>query len=113
MANEKAVPPDEAFDRLWANAVLARSLGRLEADCVSEGKAKQFEILQPWLAGGADRPQADAAFELGMSESAVRVAIHRMRKRFRKAVLGELAQTVGPDIPVQEEMQHLFAALSR
>lgn len=67
---------------------------RLEADCVSEGKAKQFEILQPWLAGGADRPQADAAFELSMSESAVRVAIHRMRQRFRKAVLGELAQTV-------------------
>lgn len=113
VADDKAIPPDEAFDRHWANAVLARALARLEADSVSDGKVKQFEILQPWLAGGADQPQAEAAFQLGMSESAVRVAIHRLRQRFRKAVLAELAQTVGPEIPVQDEMQHLFAALSR
>lgn len=113
VADENAVPPDEAFDRLWATAVLERSLGRLEKTCASEGKEKQFEVLQPWLAGGSDRPQAEAAFDLGMSESSVRVAIHRLRQRFRKAVLAELAQTVGPEIPVQEEMQHLFAALSR
>ena len=113
VADDKTVPPDEAFDRLWANTVLARGLARLEADCVADGKVKQFEVLQPWLAGGADQPQADAAFQLGMSESAVRVAIHRLRQRFRKAVLAELAQTVGPGISVQEEMQHLFAALSR
>ncbi len=111
VADESTLPPDAAFDRLWATAVLARALSQLEEACRTEGKGRQFEILQPWLAGGADRPQSDAAFQLGLSESATRVAIHRLRQKFKGAVRSELAQTVGPGISVNEELQHLFSAL--
>ncbi len=113
VADLSATAPDQAFDRLWATAVLARALTRLEQDCQGEGKGRHFEILQPWLAGGADQPQSEAAFQLGFSESATRVAIHRLRQRFRGAVRSELAQTIGPGITVDEELRHLFAALTR
>lgn len=111
IADESTLSPDAAFDRHWANAVLARALAKVEADCAAKGKAKHFQILQPWLAGGADQPQAEAALQLGLSASATRVAIHRLRQQFRGAVRSELAHTVGPGISVNEELQHLFAAL--
>jgi len=104
--------PDEAFDRHWAHTVLERALARVESRCAAEGKAKQYEVLQPWLAGGTDTPQADAARELGMSDSAVRVAIHRLRDRFRSELRSELSQTIGPNVTVEEELQHLFRSLA-
>ena len=106
------LPPDEAFDQQWALAVLDRALKRLERDCETEGNGQQFTVLQPWLAGGADTTQAEAAFQLGLSESTVRVVIHRLRQRFRKAVLAELAHTISPAVSAQDEMQYLFTALS-
>jgi RNA polymerase sigma-70 factor (ECF subfamily) len=112
VADPNALSPDQAFDQLWANTVLERALDRLEKDCQRDGKGQQFEVLQPWLAGGADRPQAEAAYRLGLSESATRVAIHRLRQKFRGAVRSELAHTLGPGISVKEELGHLFAALT-
>lgn len=103
--------PDAAFDRHWAHVVLDRALAKLEADCAAEGKATHFAVLQPWLASGAETTQAEAAMELGMSETAVRVAIHRLRQRFRASLLAELAQTVAPGVSIEEELKHLLAAL--
>lgn len=111
VADPAAMLPDDAFDRHWATTVLERALKRVEDSMAADGKEKQFEILQPWLAGGADEAQADAAMKLGLSGNATRVAIHRLRQKFKGAVRSELAQTVGPGIPVEEELQHLFAAL--
>lgn len=111
VADPDAVQPDHAFDRNWALTVLEHALTRLEKDCEAEGKGNQFSVLQPWLAGGTDQLQADAAVKLGIGESATRVAIHRMRQRFRASVQSELSQTLAPGISVDEEMRHLLSAL--
>ena len=113
-----AVHDDEhAFDRQWALTVIARALEVVGAELRAAGKGAQFDTLQPWLIGsGTDTPaldQAAAAATLGMSEGAVKVAIHRLRQRFRQAVKAEIAQTVPADTDVDEELLHLVAVLIR
>ena len=79
-----------------------------------EGKAEHFAVLKPWLTTEADeQPQAVAAGQLGLSEAAVKVAIHRLRQRFRAAVRTEIAQTVSAPEAVEEELESLRAALRR
>lgn len=103
--------PDRAFDRQWALTVLERAMGRLESEMRAEGKAAQFEALHPWLTADADTDQATAAAALGISIDAVKVAVHRLRKRFREAVKAEIAPTVSRDAEVREELDALTAAL--
>ena len=106
--------PDAAFDRQWALTLLARALGNLESEMRDEGKSAQFDALKPWLTAEADgTPQADAAAKLGMSVEAVKVAVHRLRKRFREAVKAEIAQTVGQAGDVREELEALMVALRK
>jgi RNA polymerase sigma factor (sigma-70 family) len=108
-----ALPPDELFDREWALNVLARALAVLEQDAASTGTGSQFQALKPWLTG--DRPdltQAEAARMLGITEGAVRVAIYRLRKRFRELVKSEISQTVDRMTTVDEELRHLIEVLS-
>ena len=78
----------------------------------SEGKMAHFDALKPWLTAEADStPQAVAAEKLGLSVEAVKVAVHRLRKRFREAVKAEIAQTVSDSSDVREELDALMAAL--
>ena len=112
IADESVEAPDVAFDRQWALTVLARALATLEAELRDSGKGHQFETLKPWLTADGDAtPQAEAAAKLGLSEDAVKVAIHRLRKRFREAVKAEIAQTVSDSGNVREELDSLMAAL--
>lgn len=112
MADAGAGMPDAEFDRQWALTVLARSLSRMEAEMRDEGKTASFEALKPWLTADADStPQAVAAEKLGLSLEAVKVAIHRLRKRFREAVKAEIAQTVSDAGDVREELDALMQAL--
>ncbi|HKS36081.1 MAG TPA: sigma-70 family RNA polymerase sigma factor [Verrucomicrobiae bacterium] len=105
--------PDTSFDRAWALSVLERAFDVMKRECEQGGTLREFGSLKPWLTGeGADRPQADAARDLGMNEGAVRVAIHRLRRRFRELVRAEIAQTVNEPGDVAEEMRHLIEALS-
>lgn len=104
--------PDAAFDREWAMTLLARALTTLKQTLTGEGKADHFSVLKPWLTmAGEDQPQAVAASQLGISEAAVKVAIHRLRQRFREAVRAEIAQTVPTPEAVEEELASLRAAL--
>lgn len=108
----KTMAPDAAFDREWAMTLLARSLANLEQALGAEGKADHFAVLKPWLTTGADdQPQATAAAQLGISEAAVKVAIHRLRQRFRETVRKEIAQTVSAPAVIEEELESLRAAL--
>lgn len=114
---DEAVPlvpggPDDtlAFDREWALALIDRALSALEAEY--HGKAFLFTTLRPWLDGAADGPQAAAADTLGMSETAVKVAIHRLRVRFREIIRAEVAATVNDPADVAEELRHLIAVAS-
>lgn len=103
--------PDRAFDRQWALTVLERAMGRLESELRDEGKSAHFEILHPWLTAEAELQQSAAAEALGLSTEAVKVAIHRLRKRFREAVKAEIAHTVARAADVREELEALTSAL--
>ena len=84
------------------------------AEAQAEGKGGQFAVLKPWLLGEVPSlSQADAARELGLSEGAVKVAVHRLRKRFREMVKAEIAQTVGDAAQVEEELRYLVEVLTQ
>lgn len=103
-----------AFDRHWAQAVLERALRRLETELCAEGKGRVFEVLKPTLQGAvAPPPQAELAAALGLGSNAVKVMIHRLRRRFREAVRAEIADTLSDPEQVGEELQHLLVVLGR
>jgi len=114
IADASVEAPDEAFDRQWALTLLARALSTLEAELRDSGKGLQFDTLKPWLTADGDAtPQSEAAAKLGLSDETVKVAIHRLRKRFRDAVKAEIAQTVSDLGNVREELDALMAALRK
>ena len=105
--------PDSLFDRQWALTLVDRAVARLAADFAAEDKQAQFDALKPWLLGEVpEMSQADAARQLGLSEGAVKVAVHRLRIRFRELVKAEIAQTVGGADEVQDELRYLIETLS-
>jgi len=105
--------PDKAFDREWALALLAKVIDRLQTECAAEGKAKLFDQLKLFLtAGRAETAQRETAKSLGIEEGAVRVAVHRLRKRFRQLLRDEIANTLADPAMVDDEMRALFVAFS-
>jgi DNA-directed RNA polymerase specialized sigma24 family protein len=103
--------PERIFDRRWALALIERALGRLESEYALAGKAAVFAALKPALGGDRGIPYADLARTLGISEGAVKVAMHRLRARCGRAIRDEVAQTVGSPEEVDDELRLLFAAL--
>ena len=105
--------PDKLFDREWALTLLRKTLDDLEKACSAEGNATQFENLKPCLTSDSSRiPYAELAARLEMTEGAARVAIHRLRKRYRHLLIEEVARTLSSPDAVEVEMQSLFAALA-
>lgn len=100
-----------AFDREWALALIGRALTALENE--HSGKEPMFSALKPWLNGGTAVSQAETARSLGMSETAVKVAIHRLRARLRELIRAEVVATVNDPEEVTEELRHLIAVASR
>jgi RNA polymerase sigma factor (sigma-70 family) len=112
VADPNATSPDRDFDRKWALTLLELGLASLAADQQSAGKAGQFETLKPWLTGDTENiSQADAACQLGLNENAVKVAIHRLRRRFREIIKNEIGQTLTDRTQVDEELHYLLEAL--
>jgi DNA-directed RNA polymerase specialized sigma24 family protein len=110
---DAAHTPDAAFDRVWALALLATTLARLRAEHSAEGRAEWFDALVPCLGGRNETTsQAEAAARLGVSEAALRVAVHRLRKRYREVLRMEVAQTVADPSEVEAELRHLLAAVA-
>jgi RNA polymerase sigma-70 factor (ECF subfamily) len=104
--------PEKLFERSWALTVLDRTMARLEAEAVKTNKKKLFECLKSYLI--ADKSSAsyrNVAEELDITEGAVRVAVHRLRKRYRELLRDEIAQTVTSDDQIDEEIRALFTAL--
>ena len=105
--------PDAVFDGQWAHALIKRTIDALAAESVAAGKGTQFDVLKPWLLGEVESlSQVEAARRLGVSEGAVKVSIHRLRKRFREILKAEIAQTVSDKSLVQEELRYLVEVLS-
>lgn len=104
--------PDVAFDRAWALALLATTLDQLRAEHVEAGRGDWFDALALCLAGrDNDAPQADIATRVGVSEPALRVAVHRLRKRYRELLRAEVAQTVADPAEIDAELRHLIEAV--
>jgi RNA polymerase sigma factor (sigma-70 family) len=105
--------PDKMFDREWALALLERVVTRLRDECVKDGKDEMFRQAKGYLMVGESAiPYAEAARALGMDEGAVRVAVHRLRKRYRELLREEIAQTLDDPAQVAEELRSLQAALA-
>jgi RNA polymerase sigma-70 factor (ECF subfamily) len=104
--------PEQSFERLWARTMLSRSFERLENEMRAEGVAERFRNLEPFLTG---KPEGAAyrriGTELGMSEGAMKNAVHRMRRRFGRVLRDEVAQTVRDPDQVDDELRHLFAVI--
>ncbi len=104
--------PDTAFDRQWALTVVALALEALRRECVAEGRADFFELVKPWLTGDAARgDQTALAAGCGMNANALKVAVHRLKRRFRQLLKAEVAGTLDDPGQVEVEMRALFAAL--
>lgn len=106
------VTPERAYERAWALSLLDRALVRLGAEYEVSGKQRLFEALRGQLtAGSGERRLREIGEELGLTESAVKVAAHRLRKRYRDALKHEVAQTVQGAEDVDAELRELLAAL--
>ena len=106
--------PERVFDRRWAVTLLNRVITRLREQTIKGGKQRHFEQLKMYLTG--EQPQvsyADAATKLGMSQGAVKVAVHRLRRQFRDLLREEIEQTVSSPNDVENEMRHLWSAVAR
>jgi len=105
--------PDKAFDREWALTLLAKVIERLRTECAADGKTRLFEQLKVFLAAGkGESAQSEVAKALGMEEGAVRVAVHRLRKRYRQLLRDEIANTLSEPTMVDEELRALFGAFA-
>ena len=104
--------PERLYERQWALTLLDQVLGQLRREYHAAGKSKLFEQLKGFLVGdSATSSHAAAAERLGMTEGAVKVAAHRLRKRYRELLRQEVAQTVAGDNEVEEEIRALFRNL--
>lgn len=105
--------PDKLFDRQWALALLERVVLRLRQEAVSDGKEQFFDKLRGYLMVGEQViPYSEAASSLGIDESAARVAVHRLRKRYRQILRDEIAQTISGPERIDDELRSLQAALA-
>ncbi len=104
--------PDKVFERGWSAALLARVMSRLAGEQEEAGKRDLFERLRPVLAEGtAESSYAEIAAACGMSEGAVKVAVHRLRRRFGELLRDEIAETVADPAEVDEEIRYLLTVL--
>jgi RNA polymerase sigma factor (sigma-70 family) len=102
--------PERHFERQWAITLLDQVLAALHSEYVAEGKGELFEELKAVIAGHADS-YAELAARLGRSEGAIKVAVHRLRQRYRDLIRARIAATVGEG-DIEDELRQLLAALS-
>jgi len=104
---------EKIFERRWALTLLEQVLRRLRAEYVSDGKENLFEQLKPTLTEASRLvAYAEIASRLGTTEGAVKVAVHRLRRRYREVLRAEIADTVASPGEVEDEIRNLFAALA-
>jgi DNA-directed RNA polymerase specialized sigma24 family protein len=105
--------PERIFERRWALSMLDRVVEKLRKEFVHHGRPEHFEQLKLSLLGQSDAPYTALAGQLNSSEGAIKVAIHRLRKRYRELVRQEIADTVADPTEVESELRYLAAVLTR
>ena len=105
--------PEKLFERKWAMTLLESVVQMLQREYESAGKGALFMALRFSIAGEhGEESYAELASQLGLSEPTLRVAIHRLRGRYRQSLRDEIARTVASEVEVDGEIRHLFAALA-
>ena len=106
------VTPEQHFERRWAMTLLEEVVNRLRMEYEQDGKTEQFAALNPCLVGDRTaQPYQALAGKLGVSEGAVKSAVHRLRQRYRQLLRDEIAHTVAGPAEVEEELRHLITVL--
>ena len=111
--SKQADDPEHLFDREWALETIAGALQTLRDEMVKAGKREQFDTLKGSLTGEDASPREEIAARLGMNEGAVKVAVHRLRQRYRKLLRAAIAETVSNEADLDDEMRYLVAVLRR
>jgi RNA polymerase sigma factor (sigma-70 family) len=105
--------PERIFDRHWALTLLDQTMARLKQDFAGAGKSDEFDRIKVFLtAEKGSISYAETAKAAGMSEGALRVAVHRLRKRFREIFRQEIAHTVASPEAIDEEVRYLMSVLA-
>ena len=113
IADPHGLPPDAYFDRQWALTVVEQAIATLRDEAASSGELSRFEVLQRWLVTPSSHDTAiEAARSLNLSAGAFKVAVHRLRKRFRHVVVDRIATTVDDPVEVQDELNYLINAMT-
>jgi RNA polymerase sigma factor (sigma-70 family) len=108
-ASSENLTPEEAFELRWAVTLLEEVYRKLEEEHRRQCKADLFDVLRTTLAGpGNSAPYAELGHRLGMNEGAVKVAVHRLRQRYRTLLRETIAKTVTTDAEVEEELRYLL-----
>jgi RNA polymerase sigma-70 factor (ECF subfamily) len=110
-ASKQSENPDLLFDREWALETIAGALQALREEMAKAGKSEQFEALKASLTGEDESPREEIAEKLGMSAGAVKVAIHRLRQRYRYLLRATIAETVSNEGDLDDEIRYLIDVL--
>ena len=111
---EDPMPADQIFERRWALTLLDRAMARLRSDYEKSGRIEEFHCLKTFLTSArGEVAYPEIAARLGLNEGAARVALHRLRKRFRRLFRDEIAETVSDPAEVDDEVRHVVSVLGR
>ncbi len=104
---------EKIYERRWAMTLLEQAQQRLREELAAAGKAELFERLRSFVAGDSEISCGEVAAELGLSESAVKSAVHRLRERYRELVREEIAHTVADQTEIDAELRYLITVMSQ
>lgn len=112
-ASKRSDNPELLFDREWALETIAGAMQTLRGERIKAGKGEQFDVLKGSLTGNDEVSREEIARRLNMSEGAVKVAVHRLRKRYGKLLRAAIAETVSNETDLHDEMRYLIEVLRR
>jgi RNA polymerase sigma factor (sigma-70 family) len=106
--------PEQLFERRWVMTLLDNTLDQLRGEFIKAGKAAVFERLSVFLTGDENGPRyGDVGADLGLTEASVKMAVSRLRRRYRQILRTQIGQTVAGEEDIKAEIQHLFTVLAR
>lgn len=102
---------DRIYEKRWALTLIEAAMGRLRAEYAARGRGDLYDALAGSIGGEGDEGYGAVGRRLGMTEGAVKVAVHRLRKRCRELLREEVGQTVAGEAEIDDELRHLFGAV--